>query len=304
MLENLEAPPGGTDSFLWCDFLELRALVHPDHCFSRGDFVSLEERSRGLGRGFDAELRWRDVITFAGNRKIEFKSNYPFSISEDSNTLILNNNRTDTHRLYIGLLLSASMRHIPNPRKGEVARAFEQTCFDLFSSLMPAGSKVRATWAGGGEKAPYKGPLFEKMKQIAKDIRCTANIEPTDYRPNNNGDGGFDLIAWHGMSDQREGIPISFAQCGCSREDWTFKQAEASWFMHYRKLPVMHPWANYYFLPLDLRESDGNWAYKSKIGPAIIVDRLRIMRLSEQYQLHAKLPPMEFVDEAAAMTYF
>ena len=303
MLENLESPPGGSDAFLWCDFAELRALIHPDRCFSRGDLISLENRSRSLGTGFDAELRWRDIINFAGIRKLEFKADYPFTISEDKDTLILENNATAAHRLYIGLLISASMRHLANTRKGEVTRAFEQTCFAVFSSLMPTGSEVRATWAGGGAEAPYKGHLYEKLIQIAADIRCKANINPSDFKPNNSGDGGIDLIAWHGMTDEREGIPISFAQCGCSREDWKFKHMEASWSMHRRKLPVMHPWANYYFLPLDLRGFDGDWARKSEIGQVIIVDRLRIMRFSEQYELHATLPSMTFVDEAAAMVY-
>ena len=303
MLENLETPPGESDIFLWCDFSELRALIHPDRCFSRGDLISLEHRAHSLGGGFDAELRWRDIINFAGIRKLEFKEAYPFSVSEDEDTLILENNDTAAHRLYIGLLISASMRHLPNTRKGEVARAFEKICFTVFSHLMPMGSEVRATWAGGGAEAPYKGHLYEKLTQVAADIRCTANIKPSDFKPSNNGDGGIDLIAWHGMADVREGIPISFAQCGCSREDWKFKHMEASWSMHSRKLPVMHPWANYYFLPLDLREFNGDWAYKSEIGQVIIVDRLRIMRLSAQYGLHATLPPMMFVDEAAAMTY-
>jgi len=54
---------------------------------------------------------------------------------------------------------------------------------------------------------------------------------------------------------------------------------------------------------LDLREFNGDWAYKSEIGPAIIVDRLRIMRLSQEFDLHATLPTMAFVDEVAGMAY-
>ena len=104
MLENLETPPGGSDAFLWCDFAELRALIHPDRCFSRGDLISLENRSRSLGTGFDAELRWRDIINFAGIRKLEFKADYPFTISDDEDTLILENNATAAHRLYIGII--------------------------------------------------------------------------------------------------------------------------------------------------------------------------------------------------------
>jgi hypothetical protein len=65
----------------------------------------------------------------------------------------------------------------------------------------------------------------------------------------------------------------------------------------------MHPWATYYFMPLDLRHSDGGWAYESDIGKAIIVDRLRLMRLASQYKLHDQLPPMVFVDDVVSSGY-
>jgi len=303
MLENLEVPPDNRDIFLWCDFVELRALTHADHYFSRGDLISLEERSRSIGRGFDANLIWREIINFAGMRKHGFNIDYPFSISVDQDILSFELGDTPAHQLYVGLLVSASMRHLPGNRKNGIARVFEETCFSVFSSLMPRGSQIRATWAGGGPKAPYQGSLYNKMLQIARDLRCTPNFSSSDFKLNNNGDGGIDLIAWYGMNDDREGIPISFAQCGCSREDWRFKQLEASWYMHSRHLPVMHPWANYYFLPLDLRNSQGDWAYKNEIGSAIIVDRLRIIRLSLQNNLYGVLPKMPFVDEAIGMKY-
>jgi len=168
---------------------------------------------------------------------------------------------------------------------------------------MPDGAEIRATWAQGGVEAPYHGTLFEKMQKLASDLRCAANFKPRDFKPNDSGDGGIDLIAWHPMADSREGMPIAFAQCGCSRDDWRFKQLEASPNKHYRHLPVMHSWATYYFLPLDLREPDGDWAYKSDIGQAIIVDRLRLVRLVEQYGIHPLLPAMPFVDEALNFNY-
>lgn len=65
----------------------------------------------------------------------------------------------------------------------------------------------------------------------------------------------------------------------------------------------MHPWANYYFMPLDFRRSDGDWANKSDLGQAIIVDRLRLLRLAEQYGLYTKLPDMSFIDEARKHHY-
>lgn len=301
MLEKLDTTPGGTDAFFWSDFAELRALTHADKCFSRGDLARLAKVNNGEERSFKSEERWRSLIDFCEIRHREFGEQYPFCVSSDKDTLELKFDDSPRQRLYLGLLIAASMRHLPNTRKGAVARVFEETCFSVFSKLMPQGAEVRATWANGGSEAPYTGHLYEKMIAIAKDVRGNPDIHPDDFKENNTGDGGIDLIAWHPMGDNRPGLPISFAQCGCSRDDWTFKQAEASPFLHSNHFRVMHEWATYYFMPIDLREFDGRWAYKSKIGQVIIVDRLRLLRLADQYSLYDNLPNLDFVDEAMAM---
>jgi hypothetical protein len=304
MLEKLDLPPAGSDSFIWTDFIELHALIHPDSCFSRGDLSGIENRHRSLTKhGFNVEERWRQLTDFAGIRKSEFNHSYPFSVTDDKDTIVFEYDGSKQQQAYIALLIASCMRNIQKTRISEVARAFEKTCFVVFSKLMPIGSEVRATWAGGGVEAPYVGTLFEKMKAIAEDIRCTANFKERDFRTNDRGDGGIDLIAWHPMTDKRTGIPIAFAQCGCSKDDWTFKQLEASPSKHYSHFPVMHRWATYYFLPLDLRHADGGWACESDIGEAIIVDRLRMLRLIEQYDIFEDLPVMPYVNEAMEFSY-
>ena len=304
MLEALETPPDSADPFFWTDFAELRALIHPDRCFSRGDLTSLERRLRDTGgTRFQTENRWRDLINFAGVREHEFNGGYPFHVSEDEDTLELTYDASQTQTTYLKLLLASLMRHIPNGGRAALARNFEQTCFAVFAKLMPEGSEIRATWANGGEEAPYRGTLFEKMRQIADDLRCTANFKERDFKENDSGDGGIDLISWHPMTDQRPGMPIAFAQCGCSKNDWRHKQIEASPAKHHIHLPTMHPWATYYFLPLDMRAPDGGWANESDIGQAIIVDRLRLVRLASQYELHETLPPLPLLDTVRALSY-
>lgn len=298
MFQSLDMPPGRVDGFLWADFAELRAAIHADQCFSRGDLDGVARRAKDRGQGFHSEDRWRLITNFVATRVAEFGDAYPFSVSDDGDTVSLELGASPLKRLYLSLLMASCMRHIVDGRKSEVARTFEETCFQVFSRLMPPGSEIRATWANGGPEAPYRGTLFEKMKAVANDIRCTANFKEGDFKRNDTGDGGIDLIAWHPMSDRREGIPIAFAQCGCSRDDWRFKQLEASPSKHRRNLPAMHLWATYYFLPLDLRQVDGDWAYKSDIGEAIIVDRMRLVRLAAQYELAGHLPEMPFIDEA------
>ncbi|WP_064020140.1 hypothetical protein [Methylomonas sp. DH-1] len=303
MLKNLDTPPKGADPFIWTDFIELRAILHPDKCFSRGELSSIEKCNRDMGGGFNLENRWRDIINFSGNRKKEFEHFYPFNISADLDTIEFDYAGSPAHIAYVGFLIASCMRNITNTRKSEVARIFEETCFEIFSSLMPSGSEVRATWANAGKAAVYTGTLYEKMKALAKDLRCVPTFEERDFNRRDTGDGGIDLIAWHPMADDRQGMPIAFAQCGCSKDDWEFKHLEASPAKHRRHFPVMHLWATYYFLPLDLRFSDGDWAYKSDIGDAIIVDRLRLLRISEQNNLLQKLSDMPYVDEALKFQY-
>lgn len=298
--QSLEAPPSASDPLFWTDFVELRALIHPDRCYSRGDLSGLIKRSRDTSSSRSeqqAESRWRDLINFAGARATEFGAGYPFKVSDDGDTLELATPADDEEpSAYLRLLLSSLMRHFPQ-HTVTIGRFFEQVSQTVFRQLMPAGAEVHPTWASGGEQMRYTGSLHQKLQGVAADLRCTANFEERDFKANDTGDGGIDLVAWHPMADHREGIPIAFAQCGCSKDDWKFKHLEASPSKHFRHLPVMHPWATYYFMPLDLRHADGDWAYKNDIGEAIIVDRLRLMRLSRQYGLFGEWPELPLLDE-------
>jgi hypothetical protein len=321
MLENLDGVPEKADPFLWADFAELRALIHPDRAFSRGDLASIANRGKDIGKTtessdvligadgvepagkpkFDYESKWQDLISFVETRWVRLGDLYPFKVSADRDTLELEHVADWPHRTYLTLLLAASLRHINRLRHRELTRGFEETCLPVFRCLMPAGSEVRATWAGGGPEAPYTGTHYQKMQQIAADLRCTANFKEDDFKPNDTGDGGIDLLAWHPMADAAPGMPIAFAQCGCSREDWKFKQLEASPAKHGRHLPVMHPWSTYYFLPLDLRKHHGRWAYESDIGEVIIVDRGRLLSLMRQFDLGAHAPNLPLVTEVMGL---
>lgn len=322
MLDKLDTPPSSSDQFLWADFIELHALVHPDHCFSRGDLVGIGNRGQdtNVDRGVSdngetdepnsknntrLERRWRDVIQFAEQRSKEFGDAYPFTVSDDKDSLTYTPDDTNdasentpdeakqaAQNLYINLLLASLLRHFPRTQTSSIARYFEEISLELFKWLMPSGSEVRATWASGGQNAPYQGTLYDKMQSVARDIRCTANFQARDFSDQDTGDGGIDIISWHPMADNRPSNPIAFAQCGCSKTDWTFKQLEASPAKHYTHFPVKHPWATYYFMPLDLRDADGGWAKDSDIGQAIIVDRLRLIRLIMQYDLLSQIPDL------------
>lgn len=300
MFTSLDQPPQGVEGMFWADFAEIRALVHPDKCFTSGDLSGVAQRAKDIGRGFEPAARWRDILNYIQIRIATFAHSYPFEISDDKDTIAVACDNSPKQRLYLALLLASSLRTLEKSRRNSVARSFEEVSFEVFAKLLPPGSEIRPTWAAAGKSSPYQGTLFQKLTALATDLRCTPNFVETDFSPYDTGDGGMDIVGWHPMSDIRSGMPIAMAQCGCSRDDWEHKQLEAHPVKHSQRLPIMHPWANYYFMPLDFRRSDGDWARKSDIAEVIIVDRLRILGLAEQFAVLNQMPNFPYVDEAQA----
>lgn len=305
-LERLDILPSGTDIYSWADYFELRALVHPDKCYTRGDFYTLVDQLESIGQPVpDPAEKWREVKEFMRNRAVVFDDAYPFSIvGRDEDVLALPDEPySEMERLYLTLLICSSMAYVQ--RAGghvqTLGRLFEECSLEIFTCLIPPGSEIHPAWAGAGGAARYTGTLPEKFRTIAKDIRATPTFEDRDFSNHDHGDGGIDMVSWHPMGDDRVSIPTALAQCGCSREAWRTKHVAASPTMLRNKLSVYHQWATYYFMPLDLRWADGNWAHKSDFGDAILVDRSRIISLARQYGLSATMPIRTIVDDAAAL---
>lgn len=304
MLIELDNAPPDANPLYWTDFVELRAMIHPDRRYSRGDLKAVmnrassgQRRNNGPQSSNAQDSRWADIITFSKTRSSQFGNYYPFDISADGDTLFLQDNLNDSQEAYLGLLLCSSMRHIPKLRRNEVARYFEEVSFELFKTLLPQGSEIHPSWAGGGQQARYTGTHFNKLLNICKDIRSKSTFTAADFDATDTGDGGLDIVAWHPMGDQREGIPIAMAQSGCSKTDWKHKQLEAHFTAYTNMMSIMHPWSTFYFMPFDFRRADGDWAYKSDLSGAIIVDRLRLLNLGNQYSSLTNWPELQLLTE-------
>lgn len=302
MFSNIDNLPDVSDPYTWTDFLELRSLVHPDKCFTRGELSSLFTRVRSTGRAVkDSGEVWSDAKGFVRSRAVAFGSAYPFSLSVDEDTIELSDEPFSAEqKFYLTLLICSSMAFLQ--KKNELARVFEECSLVVFKSLMPKGAEVHPAWASGGKAARYQGTLPEKYRAIASDIRAVPTFKDRDFKDGDHGDGGIDMVAWHPMGDEREAIPSAFAQCGCSREDWRRKHLEASPSKLRSKMNPHHAWASYYFMPIDLRWADGEWANKSDFGDAIMVDRLRLVRLARQFDIVNQLPFGNHVEQASALT--
>lgn len=291
ILDSLYLLPKASDVYLWCDYIELRCLVHPDKQFSRQDLIEVIDESRSAGveqdeavaddSEFDEdeeadevedaaeddgdgdddadampandkkEARAADLFSSIDARMALFGTAYPFELSDAGHRLVLKADFNEEQSLYLQLLLSSSLKFVPKTRRKELTGPFEGLSAKIFRGLMPAGWEVHQF--GAANSTRYHGHLFTRMEALAQDWRANHILKREDYKATNAGDGGLDLVAWHPLGDDgRVGIPIAAAQCGCAATEWQLKPLEASPATLNTKLWVQHPWATYYFMPQDL----------------------------------------------------
>lgn len=328
ILENLTTPPkAGKEKFYrWCDYIELRCITHTDKRFSRDALSEVIDESKDIEVGsFDdagneeenpsagateelsevdidesyvaqyfRQLRWRQTA---------FEDSWPFDLDEHAREIRLKKTLSSQHILYLQLLICSSLSYCPQGRWRDLTGRFERISLEIFRQLMPIGAEVHAFGAAEGEH--YRGHLYDRLCELTNDIRGSLALEKRDFSTVDAGDGGLDIVAWHGLGDERKGIPIAFAQCGCTADGWPNKMLEASPARLAGHLLTLHEWATYYFMPIDLSdERDGvmSWQRFSDMGRAIVIDRLRLIRLVDSYGISgADLTAILPVTEATAM---
>lgn len=318
VLKDLTSPPniGVSKLYRWCDYVELRCLVHQDKRFSRDalaesldenrdtsvakvdeedptenkdeideeiidlssdDGAAVKDYEEGHAAFCFKHLRWRSTT---------FGESWPFSIDEHAQEISLKSNLTDVHKFYLSLLLSGSLAYIPQKRWKGITGLFENASTQIMKHLMPAGAEVHSF--GAAESTRYTGHLFDRLTALTQDVNGHFNLKKHHFADNDSGDGGLDIVAWHNLGDGRVGMPIAFAQCGCTATGWPDKMLQASPARLAGHLNTLHDWATYYFTPLDLATENDNkldWQYLSDFSKAIVIDRLRFMRLSTSYNI-------------------
>lgn len=318
--------------YRWCDYIELRCLTHIDHRFSRDALAeALKESKEVSGDESDTDP---DEVALANNEEVfevdgelqaiqddrdesfsatcfkhlrwrstTFGTDWPFIIDEHAREISLKATLETPHYFYLHLLLSSTLKYCPNSRRKVYTDAFEEISLSVFRHLMPRGAEVHAFGAAHSER--YTGHLFERLTKLTTDVRGQLLLKRQDFPKNDAGDGGLDLVAWHDLKDTRDHIPISFAQCGCTAEGWPNKMLEASPAKLGKKLITGHDWSTYYFMPLDLTdERDGqmHWQEWRDVNGAVVIDRLRLIRLADSLALDkCKLLAKDAINEAMRM---
>ncbi|RMU60265.1 hypothetical protein ALP25_00294 [Pseudomonas syringae pv. syringae] len=316
IFKKLDKPPRETFNFLWADYAELRCLTSVDGVYGEGHIADLYTESElnldvdPGGDELDDDLdpddevddegqsvfldnekvsqKWGDICSRLTMRQQTMAGFWPFFYKDG----ILYNKFEEgnpKHAIYIALLLCSSMRYLEDDRSGEVAASLEEIGYHIFRSIMPTGWEVRPFGAHQRIADAYEGTLIQKFTALAKDISA-AFVDVSGIDARDTGDGGLDVVAWHPVGkDQRGHIPISYAQCGCSPRDWEHKQLEASPLNMELKVMPQHSSANYYIMPHDIKSLTGGWERAANLAKVIMIDRSRILELSEQYSFHDAL---------------
>lgn len=313
ILKGLDDLPKSSDTYLWCDYIELLCITSVDKRFSLGEVIELVNDARDISASFVeddidedsdedelpapidvetdspqsqdiVEARMARVFPSFAFRKEVFGASYPFFVDPKGREISLKKRLSLPQKLYLQLLLSSSLRYIPEKRRHELTKPFEKVAKVIFSCLLPKGWQVHEFGAASTKR--YTGHLYDRLLKLAADLRGELKARRKDFKSRNSGDGGLDLVAWHPLGDERVGIPIALAQCGCSATDWPLKSLEASPSRLRPHLHIHHPWATYYFMPIDLAEADGSsmdWQQRIKLTESITIDRLRLIRMALGY---------------------
>jgi len=332
VLKNLTSPPkaGRHELYRWCDYIELRCLTHRDQRFSRDALAesiaeNVDTDSDDLpGESFEDDATEKGVASSeedsaATNDRHEehaascfknlrwraqaFSECWPFTLDEHAFEIRVKAGLTEIQRFYLSLLLSASLGYVPKRRWRGLTGLFEQASTEIMRNLMPKGAEVHPF--GAAETTRYTGHLFDRLTQLAKDVRGSLDLKKQHFAAHDSGDSGLDVVAWHGLCDSRKGIPVAFAQCGCTATGWPNKMLEASPSRLSGHLRTLHDWATYYFMPLDISteiDEQMDWQRFSDFSRAIVIDRLRFVRLTNMFTISVvAITAHSYVDEACAM---
>jgi len=294
---RISGRPKDSDIHTWADYLEMLALVNLDGSCDfefaldrvldspEVDNNEDDEEDGEHGAGDQAateRLRAReknrsqitDAYLLCAWRSVAYGAAYPFKLADDRRSLHLCKPLEEGQLSYLFLLLCGNQPFILR-QKHILTSGFEVFCKRVFHSLLPAGSEVYLF--GAATSSRYAGTKIQKLTQLCNDVRGKMLQDETSYREGDTGDGGVDIVGWHGLHDDASNIVVSFAQCACSRSDWSRKQAEvgAGIFNAFITAP---PWMPVIFIPVCFRSSEGGWAYSAAVKDTVVMDRLRILR--------------------------
>ncbi len=245
------------------------------------------------------DLRVKKWFISLSNRSKMLGASYPFELDLANSKLKLRVKLTKVHRLYVALLMMANL-HYFNSSQSDLTSSFEEIGVIVFRWLMPSHAKVHRFGKGSFNKGDFKGHIWKKIGELAKNLSCDVRCKEADFALNDNGEAGLDLVGWVPWQDVAPGRLILLGQCACTPK-WASKQHEAGGdkWGNILDFPT-HP-MTVLLIPFFLRTSSGSWHSRPDFLKCLIIDRLRLLQtLTGKAASLSKLPAFKHVKACLA----
>jgi len=272
------------------EFHEVSGSDEPDELLAEAHWADGPDKKMLRVKGWFLSLASRAQL---------LADHYPFTLSPDNAKLTLRPKLSDTNRLYIALLMMSNL-HYFNKAQADLTSSFEILGQNVFSWMLPNNAIIHRFGKGKGNKGRYKGHIWDKLKLLADDLSCEIKCRKEQFAPNDNGEGGLDLVGWVPWQDSAPGRLLLFGQCACTPK-WVSKQNEASAATWNSKFEFVTAPLTVILIPFFLRTNGGGWHRQTDFAGHLIIDRLRFLRVLEANVAKLlELPAFEHVNACLA----
>lgn len=281
----------------WADFCELVCLISSDSVSAKDikkrvtaslDFDPADEVEYPKSRREDKIVGIiEDALSLMKLRKSLLNDIYPFVFDGDNQISKINTEFSNKQIIYVVLLLSANLKYIKYHNK--FTSDFEIICLYCMRSFLPKANVKLFGSSNVGRLEDGDKFINSKLKNRLKELEEFLSIDIhndtiAQIHETNLGDGGLDIVATIDMNDNRISHPVFFAQCACGKNAWEQKQlsiSENEWgkWLHTYQTSIQ----KYIFVPALLMTNDKDWINKTDITNAILIDRLRILSLCQEF---------------------
>lgn len=298
MVPSLSSLPNfsiNLDKNVWADFVELSCLTNIDREISLGDMldIAMSEGSEGPERGSDAageqedsyRRQFTDIFHYLENRSHILGAYYPFTfIDEDTITIDIANLSLE-QRLYLFLLYCSNLSRFDHSSRSSLTKEFEAISRFILARIYPTYHVETFGTASNPTDLFYGGNLIERMEKLAQclhtELSPSTKSNPRYQKP--SGDGGLDLVGFSQLDNESSAvpfIPLCFAQCACSVDQWKNKQSSIKFDEWNPRLLQLPRYCEFIFVPFSLRGSDGKWSPTDADQMVVIpIDRIRFVHI-------------------------
>ena len=229
---EVSSPDLGAPSEIQADWLELIAFLDPRGFAPVAELIGQQdpEWNQEVEDIGEADGALEDIAANAvaeiERRSHDLEGAYPFKMSEDGSSLILNQDWTSAQAIYLfSLIISHAVRSELLPAHFGPDDAELRTARDLFqvcATLAAAGHCNGPAYSIGWPRRDKTG-FLEKLKEIwAHFGDGTVHDTPLPGTPDDLKDEGIDVIAWWPERDGQPGLGFLIGQVASGR-NWKDK---------------------------------------------------------------------------------